>query len=130
MLLSAMLDGQMTAAEESRLADLLRDNPDAQESYLDYCRTHALLRQELGGRCDIAALAGEEAVAAVGSAVEMQSPLGEMGDRRFSGDDPPRRPLPFDRPSTSFRSELPVLSAWRLCLFLLAGGADYRRRGC
>ena len=44
MLLSAMLDGQMTAVEESRLADLLRDNPDAQESYLDYCRTHALER--------------------------------------------------------------------------------------
>ena len=55
-LLSAMLDGQMTTAEESRLGDLLRSNPGAQEFYLDYCATHALLRQELGGRCDIASL--------------------------------------------------------------------------
>ncbi len=89
LLLSAMLDGQMTDAEESRLAELLRDNPDAQESYLDYCRTHALLRQELGGRCDVAALAGEEAVAAAGSAVEPPGPLAKIGNRRFLGDNPP-----------------------------------------
>ena len=94
MLLSAMLDGQMTAAEESRLGDLLRDNPDAQEFYLDYCRTHALLRQELGGRCDIASLAGEEAAGAVGSGDGMPSLLGEMGGRQFSGDDPPAS-VPF-----------------------------------
>jgi hypothetical protein len=88
-LVSAMLDGELTAADESRLADLLRDNVDAQERYLDYCRTHALLRQELGGRCDIAALAGEAAVAAAASAVETQNPFGETGRRQFSTDDPP-----------------------------------------
>ena len=47
-----MLDGQMTAAEESRLADLLRDDPEIQQVYLDFCWTHALLRRELGGYRD------------------------------------------------------------------------------
>jgi hypothetical protein len=74
LLLSAMLDGQMTAAEESRLAGLLRDNPNAQEVYLDCCRTHALLRQELGGRCDIASLAGEGEAGSIG---DMSSPLAD-----------------------------------------------------
>jgi hypothetical protein len=94
MLLCAMFDGEMTPAEESRLADLLRDNPEAQESYLDYCRTHALLRQELGGRCDIACLDRQEAVAAIASAGTMQSPLGEIGDGESSSDDPPSA-VPF-----------------------------------
>jgi hypothetical protein len=84
-LLSVMLDGQMTAAEESRLGDLLRDNPAAQEVYLDCCRTHALLRQELGGRCDISSLAGD----AAGSADETPSLLGAMDGRQFSIGNPP-----------------------------------------
>ena len=46
-LLSAMFDGQMTAAEQVRLADLLRDDPEAQQTYVDFCWTHALLRREL-----------------------------------------------------------------------------------
>ena len=48
-----MLDGKMTAAEESRLADLLRDNPKLQQIYLDFCWTHALLRRELGAYRDL-----------------------------------------------------------------------------
>ncbi len=94
VLLSAMLDGQMTAAEESRLGDLLRDNPDAQEFYLDYCRTHALLRQELGGRCEIASLAEEDVAGAAGSGDEMPSLLGEMGGRQSPGASPASVPLP------------------------------------
>ena len=47
-LLAAMFDGEMTDAQQTRLADLLRDNPQAQEVYLDFCWTHALLRRELG----------------------------------------------------------------------------------
>ncbi len=48
ILLPAMLDGEMTDAERARLADLLRDDPQAQQVYLDFCWTHALLRRELG----------------------------------------------------------------------------------
>ena len=55
-LLSAMLDGQMTPAEESRLADLLRDDPNVQQIYLDFCWTHALLRRELGAYRDVSPL--------------------------------------------------------------------------
>jgi len=47
-LLPAMLDGEMSDVEQARLADLLRDNPQAQQVYLDFCWTHALLRRELG----------------------------------------------------------------------------------
>ena len=53
-LLSAMFDGQMTAAEQTRLADLLRDDTEAQQTYLDFCWTHALLRRELGAYGEVA----------------------------------------------------------------------------
>ena len=54
-LLSAMFDGQMTAAEQVQLADLLRDDPEAQQTYVDFCWTHALLRRELGAYGEVAA---------------------------------------------------------------------------
>ena len=47
-LLSAMIDGTLSRSEEVRLGELLRDHPEAQQVYLDFCLTHALLRQELG----------------------------------------------------------------------------------
>jgi hypothetical protein len=49
-LLARFLDGELSDADHASLAATLRDNPDAQQLYLDYCWTHALLRQELGGR--------------------------------------------------------------------------------
>ena len=124
---------RMTAAEESRLGDLLRSNPGAQEFYLDYCATHALLRQELGGRCDIASLGTVRAKRAVPFSVDRRlrrgarenwdsPPLGRS--RRF----PRLRFRSFDHPSTFFRSSPAVFSAWQLRVLLLAGSADCRGR--
>ena len=59
-LLSAMFDGQMTAAERTRLADLLSDNPEAQQTYLDFCWTHALLRRELSACGEAGSLAWDD----------------------------------------------------------------------
>ena len=115
VLLSTMLDGQMTAAQELRLGDLLRDNPEAQEVYLDCCRTHALLRQELGGRCEISTSAGDDAAA----------------DSQFSDDYPPAAVLvSADFPSSCLVLPISslVLSAWQLCDFLFAGSRDCRSR--
>ncbi len=47
-LLSAMIDGTMSRSQEVRLGELLRDHREVQQAYLDFCLTHALLRQELG----------------------------------------------------------------------------------
>jgi hypothetical protein len=57
-LLAEFFDGALSDADHALLADALRDNPHAQQLYLDYCWTHALLRQELGG----AAIFGVEKV--------------------------------------------------------------------
>ncbi len=89
LLLSAMLDGELTPGKQSRLADLLRDDSAAQERYLAYCRTHALLRQELGGRCNVAALIGEEDRCVAGSAAETAALPGRLAEEHFSSDDPP-----------------------------------------
>ncbi len=142
MLLSVMLDGELTAAEETRLAGLLRDNPDAQDDYLDFCKTHALLRQELGGRCDMASL-GDcpdfcvskngtvpfDALGTIHSAIEMPIPLGDMGDRQFSGDDLTAS-VPF--PSIVLQpgsDRAPLFSPLGGFAFSYgAGGVDYWRR--
>jgi hypothetical protein len=86
MLVSAMFDGELTTAEQSRLADLLRDNPDAQDRYLDYCRAHALLRQELGGQGNIAALTGEDTGDSLERVDEEPISRDEAADRRASPD--------------------------------------------
>lgn len=44
-----MTDGPLTAEESTRLSELLRDDPAAQEAYLDHVMMDALLEREFGG---------------------------------------------------------------------------------
>ena len=47
-LLGAMTDGQLDDAGRRRLAQLVREEPEARRLYLDYCQMHALLRSAHG----------------------------------------------------------------------------------
>jgi hypothetical protein len=115
-LLSAMFDGQITGAEQARLGDVLRDNSAAQEAYLDFCTTHALLRQELGGRCGVAALAREEGLAV---ADESSALLGAIdGCCPFDG---PSGSVPFPSIVTQPASDhAPLLSPFGSFVFSYA----------
>ena len=86
-LISAMLDGGATAAQESRLGELLRDNPNAQEFYVDWCKTHALLRQELGGRCGFSTIAAQTSADVIGSEFDKPNLPGKIDDPESSRDD-------------------------------------------
>ncbi|MEN6448983.1 MAG: LamG-like jellyroll fold domain-containing protein [Thermoguttaceae bacterium] len=59
LLLSAMVDGEATAAQEARLAELLHNNPALQQVYVDFCWTHALLRRELTARGQLPSILDE-----------------------------------------------------------------------
>ena len=48
VLLSNLVDGEFASEQIEELDRLLKDNPIAQQFYLDYISTHALLRQEIG----------------------------------------------------------------------------------
>ena len=47
-LLGALPEGKLDAVGKRRLAEILRDHPDARQFYLDYCQMHALLRSAHG----------------------------------------------------------------------------------
>lgn len=47
-LLAAMTERELDAAGRRRLAELLRDHPDARQFYFDYCQLHALLTDAHG----------------------------------------------------------------------------------
>jgi len=47
-LLAAMLDGELSDAEQFRLAEILSNNPQAQQAYLGHCELHAFLQWEHG----------------------------------------------------------------------------------
>ncbi len=48
-LIDRLLDGSADDATRERLKDLLRDNDDVQEYYVEYCQLHAMLTWEHGG---------------------------------------------------------------------------------
>jgi ferric-dicitrate binding protein FerR (iron transport regulator) len=47
-LLAALPEGKLDPAGRRRLAEILRDHPDARQFYLDYCQMHALLQSAHG----------------------------------------------------------------------------------
>lgn len=49
LLLSALLDGELSAAEQERLGELLRTHPEAREHYLAYLELHGELALHVGG---------------------------------------------------------------------------------
>jgi len=59
-LADAMADGRATAADAALLSQLLKDDPQAQDEYLDYIDVHAQLSWEYRGRKDEAALWRDE----------------------------------------------------------------------
>ncbi len=103
-LLPAMLDGEMSDAEQARLADLLRDNPQAQQVYLDFCWTHALLRRELGvyGEVPFGA-AGFSPPSEVHGDSQLNGGVRDImsSDTRTPNPEPPVPPIVLDLSSTT-----------------------------
>jgi ferric-dicitrate binding protein FerR (iron transport regulator) len=53
-LLKSQIDGTVDGAELNRLADLLRNDPEAQAYYVEYCQIHAMLEWEHGVLAEVA----------------------------------------------------------------------------